>query len=155
IVQNLRLTHDGFGAWSLQVFVWLLAYDAVRILIWLDHFGLRVATLVNLSFLGMDKLEQRLAKFLAPAATARCIPEGVKRFTTWAPLLIPYYIPVGRDWVFAWSEHEALQRGASAGWLAALVALPLPAKLLLLAVAVIGSTAVFATNRWLRNRPGL
>ena len=38
--------------------------------------GLRVATLVNLSFLGMDKLEQRLARLLAPAATARCIPEG-------------------------------------------------------------------------------
>ena len=74
----------------------LLAYDAVRILIWLDHMGLRVATLVNLSFLGMDKLEQRLARFLAPAATARCIPEGVKRFTTWAPLLIPFYIPRGQ-----------------------------------------------------------
>ena len=55
--------------------------------------GLRVATLVNLSFLGMDRLEQRLARFLAPAATARCIPEGVKRFTTWGaaadPLLHP------------------------------------------------------------------
>jgi methylase of polypeptide subunit release factors len=40
--------------------------------------GLRVATLVNLSFLGMDKLEERLSRFLAPAATARCIPEAVK-----------------------------------------------------------------------------
>ena len=69
---------------------------AVRILIWLDHMGLRVATLVNLSFLGMDKLEQRLARFLAPAATARCIPEGVKRFTTWAPLLDPVLHPPRR-----------------------------------------------------------
>ena len=43
---------EAFEGWSLQVFIWLLAYDAVRILIWLDHFGLRVATLVNLSFLG-------------------------------------------------------------------------------------------------------
>src|SRR5262249_40373766 len=57
IVQNLSLTPEAFRGWSLQVFIWLLAYDAVRILIWLDHFGLRVATLVNLSFLGTDRLE--------------------------------------------------------------------------------------------------
>jgi cyclic beta-1,2-glucan synthetase len=110
IVQNLRLTHEAFEAWSLQVFIWLLAYDAVRILIWLDHFGLRVATLVNLSFLGMDKLEQRLARFLSPAATARCIPEGVKRFTTWLPLLIPFYIPRGKNWDYAWSQAEAIAK---------------------------------------------
>ena len=95
IFRDATLTPEAFRAWSLQVFVALLAYDAVRILIWLDHMGLRVATLVNLSFLGMDKLERRLARFLAPAATARCIPEAVKRFATWGPLLIPYYIPVG------------------------------------------------------------
>ena len=56
-----RVSPDAFRAWSLQVFIYLLAYDAVRILIGLDHMGLRVATLVNLSFLGMDRLEQRLA----------------------------------------------------------------------------------------------
>ena len=56
----------------------------MRVLIWLDHMGLRVATLVNLSFLGMDKLDERLARFLGPAATAECIPEAVKRFATWA-----------------------------------------------------------------------
>ena len=104
----------------------------MRILIWLDHMGLRVATLVNLSFLGMDKLEQRLARFLAPAATARCIPEGVKRFTTWAPLLIPFYIPRGQDWDYAWSQAEAIARAApSGGLLATLVALPLAGKVLL------------------------
>ena len=92
----------------------------MRILIWLDHMGLRVATLVNLSFLGMDRLEQRLARFLAPAATARCIPEGVKRFTTWAPLLIPFYIPRGKDWDYAWSAAEAIQSREPAGLLPAL-----------------------------------
>src|SRR5207302_3488425 len=97
------------------VFVALLAYDSVRVLIWLDHMGLRVATLVNLSFLGMDKLEERLSRFLAPAATARCIPEAVKRFTTWAPLLIPYYIPRNQDWDYAWSQAERLQTGDHAG----------------------------------------
>ena len=102
------MTPDAFRAWSLQVFIALLAYDAVRILIWLDHMGLRVATLVNLSFLGMDKLEQWLARILAPAATARCIPEGVKRFTTWGPLLIPFYIPRGKDWDYAWATAEAI-----------------------------------------------
>src|SRR5262249_19058393 len=109
IAQDVRLSAEEFRAWSLQVFVWLLAYDAVRVLIWLDHFGLRVATLVNLSFLGMDRLEERLARFLAPAATARCVPEAVKRFTTWAPLVIPYYIPRGADWDYAWAQHEAIE----------------------------------------------
>src|SRR5206468_1735830 len=110
-------------AWSLQVFIYLLAYDAVRILIWLDHMGLRVATLVNLSFLGVDKLERWLARVLAPAATARCIPEGVKRFTTWGPLLIPYYIPRGKDWDQAWSTAEALRSHARGGLLASFHAL--------------------------------
>ena len=140
------LSPEAFRAWSLQVFIYLLAYDAVRILIWLDHMGLRVATLVNLSFLGMDKLEQRLARFLAPAATARCIPEGVKRFTTWGPLLIPFYIPRGKDWDHAWSTAEAIRSRGPGGLLPALLALPLPEKLLLLAGSIVACTAVFATH---------
>ncbi len=47
-----------FQSWSLKVFMWVLAYDFFRILIWIDHMGLRVATLVNLSFIGMDRLER-------------------------------------------------------------------------------------------------
>ena len=120
--QDLTMSHEAFRAWSLLVFINLLAYDAVRILIWLDHMGLRVATLVNLSFLGMDKLEQRLARLLAPAATARCIPEGVKRFTTWGPLLIPFYIPRGQDWDQAGSTAEAIHSREPGGFLAALTA---------------------------------
>ena len=84
----------------------------MRILIWLDHMGLRVATLVNLSFLGMDRLEEKLARFLGPSASARAIPEGVKRFATWAPLLIPFYIPRGKDWDYAWSQAQSIQAGA-------------------------------------------
>lgn len=152
IFHDVTMSPDAFRAWSLQVFIALLAYDAVRILIWLDHMGLRVATLVNLSFLGMDKLEERLARFLAPAATARCIPEAVKRFTTWAPLLIPFYIPRGRDWDYAWSQAEALQRSAQGQLGPALSTLALPGKLLLLAGAVIVSTALFSMVRWLKNR---
>ena len=151
IFQDSTLGPDAFRAWSLQVFIYLLAYDAVRILIWLDHMGLRVATLVNLSFLGMDKLEQRLARFLAPAATARCIPEAVKRFTTWGPLLIPFYIPRGQDWDRAWSTAEAIRGRGPGGLLPALVALPVPEKLLLLAGSILAGTAVFATTRRLRN----
>ena len=113
--------------------------------------GLRVATLVNLSFLGMDKLEQRLARFLAPAATARCIPEGVKRFTTWGPLLIPFYIPRGKDWDHAWSTAEAIRGRGPGGLLPTLFALPVPEKLLLLAGSILACTAVFATTRRLRN----
>jgi len=105
-----------FQAWSLKVFMWVLAYDFFRILIWTDHMGLRVATLVNLSFIGMDRLDERLARFIGPAAaTARFIPEGVKRFTTWAPLLIPFFIPRGKDWDWAWSQSEAIQQASGGG----------------------------------------
>jgi cyclic beta-1,2-glucan synthetase len=98
------------------VFMWVLAYDFFRILIWTDHMGLRVATLVNLSFIGMDRLDERLARFIGPAAaTARFIPEGVKRFTTWAPLLIPFFIPRGKDWDWAWSQSEAIQQASGGG----------------------------------------
>jgi cyclic beta-1,2-glucan synthetase len=154
IVQDLRLTPEEFGAWSLQVFIWLLAYDAVRILIWLDHFGLRVATLVNLSFLGVDKLERRLARFLSPAATARCIPEGVKRFTTWMPLLIPFYIPRGKDWDHAWSQAESIARSRPTGFLTMILGMPLLGKLLLFAIAVATATAILQLVRNLGLRHG-
>src|SRR5207302_325205 len=132
------------------VFVALLAYDSVRVLIWLDHMGLRVATLVNLSFLGMDKLEERLSRFLAPAATARCIPEAVKRFTTWAPLLIPFYIPRGQDWDKAWDRsHEMVQRGAEGGYLSRVLSWPPAEQVLLLAAAVVVTTAIFSALRLL------
>ena len=155
IVQNLSLSREAFGGWSLQVFIWLLAYDAVRILIWLDHFGLRVATLVNLSFLGMDKLEQRLAGFLSPVATARCIPEGVKRFTTWMPLLIPFYIPRGKNWDYAWSQAEAISKSRpSGGLLETIVELRPSGKLFLFVLAAAMATATLQLVRTLRARYG-
>ena len=153
--QDLTMSHEAFRAWSLLVFINLLAYDSVRILIWLDHMGLRVATLVNLSFLGMDRLEERLSAWLAPAATARCIPEGVKRFTTWGPLLIPFYIPRGKDWDYAWSTSQAIQSRDPGGILATMSAQPLGEKLLIGAGAVIILTAFFSTMRWLRSRWGV
>jgi len=152
--QDLTMSREVFRAWSLLVFIDVLAYDAVRILIWLDHMGLRVATLVNLSFLGMDKLEQWLARLLAPAATARCIPEGVKRFTTWGPLLIPFYIPRGKDWDQAWSTAEAIHSRVPGGLLATLSVLPLSGKLLFGAGAIAVLTALFSTVRWLKARWG-
>jgi cyclic beta-1,2-glucan synthetase len=121
IFKDVTSDAAGFQAWSLKVFMWVLAYDFFRILIWIDHMGLRVATLVNLSFIGMDRLDERLARFIGPeAATARCIPEGVKRFTTWAPLLIPFFIPRGKDWDWAWSQSEAIQKAAGGGLVEAL-----------------------------------
>src|SRR5205085_2824645 len=155
VVQDVRLNPEAFRTWSLQVFIALLAYDAVRILIWLDHMGLRVATLVNLSILGMDRLEERLARFLGPAATARCIPEAVKRFATWAPLLIPFYIPRGADWDYAWSQAEALQAGRPKGLGAVLGRLALADWLLLVAGSVVACTALCALFRWLKKRFGV
>jgi len=110
------LTHDatGFTAWSLTVFSWIIGYGWFQVLIWIDHMGLRVATLVNLSFIGLDRLDERCAAFVGRAATARFIPEGVKRFTTWAPLLIPFYLPAGAQWeqvYIAGSAIKARQAG--------------------------------------------
>ena len=151
IYHDATMGPEAFRAWSLQVFIYLLAYDSVRILIWLDHMGLRVATLVNLSFLGMDKLDERLSRFLAPAATARSIPEGVKRFTTWAPLLIPFYIPRGRDWDDAWNRSQAIIGQEHGG---ALAALPLTNQLLLGAAGIAGCMAVLTSVRWWKARSG-
>ena len=47
-----------FRQFSLMMFIGLLAYDWLRVLIWFDHMGLRVATLVNLSFLGGDRADE-------------------------------------------------------------------------------------------------
>jgi cyclic beta-1,2-glucan synthetase len=155
IVQDARLSPEAFRAWSLQVFVALLAYDAVRILIWLDHMGLRVATLVNLSFLGMDRLEERLARFLGRSATARCIPEGVKRFATWAPLLIPFYIPRGADWDYAWAQAEGIRSGRPEGLGAVLGRVAVTEWLLVTAGSVVACTFLCALVRWLRSRFGV
>jgi cyclic beta-1,2-glucan synthetase len=117
-----RITMDtaGFTAWSLTVFSWIIGFAWFQVLIWIDHMGLRVATLVNLSFLGMDKLDERCAAFVGKDATARFIPEGVKRFTTWAPLLIPFYLPRGQEWDQVFSDGLALQADAGSfpfGWI--------------------------------------
>lgn len=108
VAQTGLLNDAAFEVWSLKVFTWVLAYDVFRVLIWLDHMGLRVATLVNLSFLGMDRLDERVSRFLGPHAAARFIPEGIKRFTTWGPLLLPFYIPAGAAWDQVWDQSKAL-----------------------------------------------
>jgi cyclic beta-1,2-glucan synthetase len=113
IFKNLTLNPTDFQVWSLGVFVSLLSYNVLRVLIWIDHMGLRVATLVNLSFLGMDRLDERIARFIGPSAAQRYLPESVKRFTTWAPLLIPFYIPRGENWDFAWTKSQEIQNAAA------------------------------------------
>jgi cyclic beta-1,2-glucan synthetase len=146
---------EAFRSWSLDLYVRLLAYDGVRVAIWLDHFGLRVATLVNLSFLGMDRLDDRLARSVGPAATTRFIPEGVKRFTTWAPLLIPFYIPREAEWNYAWDQSQAIihasQQPDAAG---RFLARPPTEQALWILGGVVGSTALFAGFRALRRRCG-
>ncbi|MFA6173318.1 MAG: hypothetical protein WC701_06490 [Kiritimatiellales bacterium] len=109
IFNSITRDASGFTAWSLTVFSWIIGYAWFQILIWIDHMGLRVATLVNLSFLGVDRLDERCAKFVGPEATARFIPEGVKRFTTWAPLLIPFYLPKGEQWAQVFNIGAAIQ----------------------------------------------
>ena len=75
--------------------------------------GLRVATLVNLSFLGGDRADEAAARFVGHHGRTRAIPDGIRRFGTWAPLLIPFYIPRGSEWDKAWTGAETLARGAA------------------------------------------
>ena len=107
-VNQIFMGEEAFNTWSLGVFTWILVYGGFRILIFIDHMGLRVATLVNLSFIGMDRLDEKVARFIGPDAAARYIPEGVKRFTTWAPLLIPFYLPAAAEWDLVWNESRAM-----------------------------------------------
>jgi cyclic beta-1,2-glucan synthetase len=111
-VQSWILSPEDFRAWSLAAFLGLLAYDWLRVLIWFDHMGLRVATLVNLSFVGGDVLDEKAARFAGHSARTRIIPEGIRRFLTWAPLLIPFYIPRGVEWDYVWAQAEPLGRSA-------------------------------------------
>ena len=112
--KSWTLTPAAFRTWSLQVFLGLLAYDWFRVLIWFDHMGLRVATLVNLSFVGGDLGDEAAARWIGHSGRARCIPDGLRRFATWAPLLIPFYIPRGAEWDQVWGEAERLRAGAPA-----------------------------------------
>lgn len=111
-VQSFRLEPGEFRAWSLELFLGLLAYDWLRMLIWFDHMGLRVATLVNLSFVGGDVVDEKAARFLGHSARTRCIPEGIRRFATWLPLLIPFYIPRGAEWDQVWTGAEQVRAAA-------------------------------------------
>jgi len=65
---------------------------------------------VNLSFVGMDVVDEKTARFLGHAMRTRVIPSGLRRFATWAPLLIPFYIPRGSDWNVAWDGAEAIAK---------------------------------------------
>ncbi len=109
IGQSASLGVPEFRAWSLEVFLGLLAYDWLRILIWFDHMGLRVATLVNASFVVGDVLDEKAARFLGHSMRFRIVPEGIRRFATWGPLLIPFYIPRGAEWEYVWSRSDVVR----------------------------------------------
>ncbi|HVP99331.1 MAG TPA: glycosyl transferase family 36, partial [Roseiarcus sp.] len=127
---------ENFGCFSLFLFMGLLAYDWLRILIWLDHMGLRVASLVNLSFLGGDRADESAARFIGHKGRTRAIPDGIRRFGTWAPLLIPFYIPRGAKWDQAWTGAETLAKGAA----------PMPEPVKTLAFAYAAAFAVTAAG---------
>ncbi|UCD55683.1 MAG: hypothetical protein JSV93_02540 [Candidatus Omnitrophota bacterium] len=153
VYHNVTMSPGAFREWSLNVFVYILAIDFFRILIWMDHMGLRVATLVNLSFIGLDKLDERIARFIGPATAQRYIPEAVKRFCTWGPLLIPFYLPRGREWDYAWNTSEAMQNAAGRGGIvSSLQSLTLPEKFVLVALAVLACTGISFGIRLLRHR---
>jgi cyclic beta-1,2-glucan synthetase len=150
---SFTMSDVDFTEWSIGVFIALLSYDAIRVLIWLDHMGLRVATLVNFSFLGMDKLDGWVSRFIGKDATARYIPEGVKRFTTWAPLLIPFYIPRGNDWDRAWEQSLAIKEAnADTGIIAWFAGQPAFSQALVALAAMPILTLTIALIRKVRDR---
>ncbi len=132
---NVSQSPADFRRFSLLMFLGLLAYDWLRILIWFDHMGLRVASLVNLSFLGGDRADEAAARFIGHRGRTRAIPDGIRRFGTWAPLLIPFYIPRGAEWDQAWTGAETLARGG-----------PMPEPVRTLAYAYAAAIAVFAAG---------
>lgn len=134
----LLLDPGDFRRWSLEVFLGMLAYDWLRILVWFDHMGLRVATLVNLSFIGGDLLDEGAARFIGHSARTRVIPEGIRRFATWAPLLIPFYIPRGVEWDQAWNGAELARSAGSAP------SAPVSAVVVAYAIAAGGSALALA-----------
>ncbi|MBN1688999.1 MAG: hypothetical protein JW893_07860 [Candidatus Omnitrophica bacterium] len=152
IYNNATMSSEAFREWSLNFFIYILAFDFLRILIWMDHMGLRVATLVNLSFIGLDKLDEKIARFIGPAAAQRYIPEGVKRFATWAPLLIPFYLPRGKEWDFAWNASEAIQNGSRGGFLEMLQSLSFGQMVGLVISAILISAGISFVIRLLVRR---
>jgi len=156
IYNNITMSSEAFNAWSLKVFIYILAFDFFRILIWMDHMGLRVATLVNLSFIGLDKFDEKISRFIGPAAAQRYIPEGIKRFATWAPLLIPFYLPRGQDWDCAWNTSEGIQSACNGqGLVAGINSLPLPQKVVLVFAAISTFTLLSFVIRLLGHRSRL
>ena len=133
---NASLPPSQFRDWSLSVFTALLTYDWLRVLIWFDHMGLRVATLVNLSFVGGDMADENAARFLGAKAHARAVPEGMRRFGTWAPLLIPFYIPRGAEWDKAWAAAEIAHKAGVTPVLSLLIGYALFAVGLCVALAI-------------------
>ncbi len=113
-VASVVMSPETFRQWSLDVFLGLLAYEWLRVIIWFDHMGLRVASLVNLSFVGGDRFDEWAARFVGHRSRTRNLPEGIRRFATWAPLLIPFYIPRGRDWDYVWGGADRLDSSGEA-----------------------------------------
>ncbi len=146
-LKSWTLSPEDFRAWSLQLFLGLLAYDWFRVLIWFDHMGLRVATLVNLSFVGGDLADEKAARWIGHSGRARCVPDGLRRFATWAPLLIPFYIPRGAEWDQVWGEAERMQASAPS-------LLPPVADVLLGYAVCIGAAVLVLTFMRLRGRDG-
>jgi cyclic beta-1,2-glucan synthetase len=141
---DIILPPGDFRNWSLTIFTGLLAYDWLRVVIWFDHMGLRVATLVNLSFLGGDRADEAAARFAGHPARTRFIPEGIRRFATWAPLLIPFYLPAaGPEWDTAWTGAERIRAAAPP--------LPMPVVSLVIAYGIAavcgGFLAALAASR--------
>ena len=76
-------------------------------------------------FVGGDRADEAAGRFLGHGQRTRVIPDGIRRFATWAPLLIPFYIPRGAEWDKAWTGAETLRNAGG----------PMPGPVRTLAIA--------------------
>ena len=119
---DIGLPNVDFRAFSLTIFLGLLAYDWLRVLIWFDHMGLRVATLVNLTFVGGDRADEAAGRFLgacrAHARHPRRHPQIRDLGAAADPVLYPARRRMGqgldRRRGFAQRRRPAAWRGADA-----------------------------------------
>ncbi|MFC1576295.1 GH36-type glycosyl hydrolase domain-containing protein [Candidatus Omnitrophota bacterium] len=152
IGHGLTMSPAGFKQWSLNLYTYIMAFGWLQVLVWMDHMGLRVATLVNLSFIGLDRVDEKVARFIGPAAAQRYIPEAVKRFATWGPLLIPFYLPRGKDWDHVWDTAQSLKSSQGGGLIQALRSLSTFEKIAVAAAAIALFTGVSFVFRMFRAR---
>ena len=95
-----------------MIFIGLLAFDWLRVLIWFDHMGLRVATLVNLTFVGGDRADEAAARFVGHDARTPRHPRWHAPLRHLGAAADPVLHSARPEWDKAWTGAETLRNAA-------------------------------------------